>query len=240
MDVVAYLRVSTGKQERSGLGLDAQRDYIRKAASQEGWNIVGEYIDAVSGSIPPLERPECAKALRSGLPLVVAKLDRLSRDVEHIAGLMKHAPFKVATMPQAKDFELHLYAALAQQERAFIRARIKDALDALQHRADSGDVVSQKKIANRSEALAKGSKAPTAARMLEAKAQKVEQHRGAIRVHVEACLYNGVGTLQGVADCLNKKGQTTSRGGEWNPTTVRRLMITLGLSFGTVQRAMRQ
>ncbi|KJZ37203.1 recombinase family protein [Pseudomonas fluorescens] len=231
MDVVAYLRVSTGKQERSGLGLEAQREYIHKAASQEGWDIVGEYIDAVSGSVPPLERPECAKALQRGVPLVVAKLDRLSRDVEHIAGLMKQAPFKVATMPQADAFQLHLYAALAQQERTFIRARIKDALDALQHRADSGDVASQEKIARRSEALAKGSKAPTATKMMEAKAQMVEQHREAIRPHIKACLYDGVNTLQGVADCLNKKGQKTSRGGEWNPTTVRRLMISLGLSF---------
>jgi DNA invertase Pin-like site-specific DNA recombinase len=231
MDVIAYLRVSTGKQERSGLGLEAQRDYIRKAAEQEGWSIVGEYIDAVSGSVPPLERPQCAKALSHDLPLVVAKLDRLSRDVEDIAGLMKRAQFKVATMPQADAFQLHLYAALAQQERTFIRARIKDALGALQQRADSGDTVSQEKIARRSEALAKGSKAPTATKMMEAKAQKVDQHREAIRPHIKACLYDGVKTLQGVADCLNRKGQATSRGGVWNPTTVRRLMLALGLSF---------
>lgn len=240
MDVVAYLRVSTGKQESSGLGLEAQREYIHRAAEQEGWNIVGEYTDAVSGSVPPLERTQCGVALRSGIPLVVAKLDRLSRDVEHIAGVMKRYKFMVATMPQADAFQLHIYAALAEQERAFIRARIKDALGALQHRADSGDAASQEKIARRSEALAKGSRAPTAARMMEAKAQRVDQHREAIRPHLKACLYDGASTLQGVADCLNKKGQTTSRGGEWSPTTVRRLMLALELSFGTVQRAMRQ
>ncbi|MGA3799405.1 recombinase family protein [Pseudomonas fluorescens] len=236
MDVVAYLRVSTGKQERSGLGLEAQRDYIRKAAKQEGWTIVAEYIEAVSGSVAPDERPECAKALRHGLTLVVAKLDRLSRDVEHIAGLMKRCQFKVATMPQAKDFELHLYAALAQQERAFIRARIKDALDALQQRADGGDAASQEKIANRSRALAKGSKAPTAAKMMEVKAEKVRLHQEALRDRVDACMHRGVNTLQALAKCLNDKGHLTSRGGQWNPTTVRRLMIALGLSFGTVQR----
>lgn len=232
MDVVAYLRVSTGKQERSGLGLEAQREYIHRAAEQQGWNVVAEYIDAVSGSVPPLERPQCAQALRSGNALVVAKLDRLSRDVEHIAGLMKRYEFKVATMPTADAFQLHLYAALAQQERTFIRARIKDALGALQQRANSGDTASQDKIARRSEALAKGSRMATAAPMMKAKAQQVDQHREAIRPHVEACLYNGASTLQQVADCLNHKGQKTSRGGAWNPTTVRRLMLALGLSLG--------
>jgi DNA invertase Pin-like site-specific DNA recombinase len=239
MDVVAYTRVSREAQEKSGLGLEAQLDYIRKAAEQKGWTIIATYHDTVSGSVAPSERPECAKALLHGLPLVVAKLDRVSRDVEHIAGLMKRAQLKVATMLEADAFQLHIYAALAQQERTFIRQRIKDALDALQRRADAGDTVSQEKIARRTAAMVKGRKMPTTAPMREAKTQKMDQHREAIRVHVEACLYNGADTLQGVADCLNSKGQGTSRGGQWNPTTVRRLMLALGLSFGTVQRAMR-
>lgn len=239
MDVVAYVRVSTDRQEASRLGIEAQLNYIRTAAKQEGWNIVATYSEAVSGSVAPMERPECAKALKHDLPLVVAKLDRLSRDVEHIAGLMKRAQFKVATMPQADAFQLHLYAALAQQERTFIRQRVKDALDALQQRATDGDVVSREKIARRTQALEKGRAVVSVAAATDAKARKVEQHRKDITPHVEACLYNGISTLQALAKCLNDKGQLTSRGGEWNPTTVRRLMITLGLSFGTEQRAMR-
>lgn len=232
MDVVAYTRVSTSKQEESGLGLEAQLDYIHKAAKQEGWNIVATYTEAVSGSVAPLERPVCAQALSHGLPLVVAKLDRLSRDVEHIAGLMKRAQFKVATMPQADAFQLHLYAALAQQERTFIRQRIKDALDALQHRADGGDVVSKEKIERRTAALAKGRGMSSVTPMTEARARLVQHHQDAISPHVKACLYDGkVKTLQALAECLNAKGRLTSRGGQWNPTTVRRLMIALGLKF---------
>ncbi|MGV8617851.1 recombinase family protein, partial [Pseudomonas aeruginosa] len=77
------------------------------------------FTEAVSGSIRPLDRPECSKAFATGFPVVVAKLDRLSRDVEHVAGLMKSHDFKVATMPTADTFQIHLFAALAEQERTF-------------------------------------------------------------------------------------------------------------------------
>jgi len=134
-EVIAYLRVSTGAQEKSGLGLEAQREYVTAAARQQGWVIIAEHVETVSGSIAPHDRPECKKALAYGLPILVAKLDRLSRDVEHIAGLMKRATLKVATMPNADNFQLHLFAALAQQEREFIAGRTKDALTALKRDA---------------------------------------------------------------------------------------------------------
>ncbi|WP_296217767.1 recombinase family protein, partial [Pseudomonas sp. UBA2684] len=92
MNVVAYYRVSTSAQGDSGLGLEAQREYVTTTAKAQGWNIIAEYTDInVSGSVHPLERPEGSKAFSHGLPVVVAKLDRLSRDVEHIAGLIKRA-----------------------------------------------------------------------------------------------------------------------------------------------------
>ncbi|MGJ7513645.1 recombinase family protein [Pseudomonas baetica] len=231
MDVVAYIRVSTGKQEASGLGLEAQMSYITTAAKQQGWNVVSVFSEALSGSVAPLDRPAFTQALASGLTIVVAKLDRLSRDVEHIAGLMKRVQFKVATMPQADNFQLHLFAALAEQERVFIRSRIKDALQALQERADSGCVESQQKIERRTAGLvaARANKDVSAAS--NAITAKVDAHREAILPHVQACLYTGCKTLQSLADCLNSKGQKTSRGGEWNPTTVRRLMLALHLSF---------
>ena len=87
MEVVAYYRVSTKGQGESGLGLEAQREYIKFAAEQHGWVVAAEFEDVgVSGGIHPLERPAGAEAFADGRPVVVAKLDRLSRDVEHIAG----------------------------------------------------------------------------------------------------------------------------------------------------------
>lgn len=231
MDVVGYVRVSTGKQEASGLGLEAQVEYIHTAARQQGWNVTHIYSEAISGSVAPLERPECSKAIAQGLPLVVAKLDRLSRDVEHIASLMKRVDFKVATMPQADNFQLHLFAALAEQERSFISQRTKDALRALQERADSGCVESIAKVGRRSQALAKGRMKGNTTNMNTIKAEKVDAHRDALAPHVMACLYQGCNTLQSLADCLNTKGKHTSRDGLWSPTTVRRLMLALGVGF---------
>ena len=231
MNVVAYIRVSTKGQGESGLGLDAQRSYIETAAKQNGWTVVAEFSETISGTTPPLERPECSKAIAQGLPLVVAKLDRLSRDVEHIASLMKRVDFKVATMPQADKFQLHLFAALAEQERAFISQRTKDALKALQERADSGCEESLAKVERRSQALSKGRAKGNADNMNAVKAEKIDAHREGIAPHVMACLYQGCNTLQSLADCLNSKGKHTSRGGLWTPTTVRRLMLSLNVSF---------
>ncbi len=231
MNVVAYIRVSTKGQGESGLGLDAQRSYIETAAKQNGWTVVAEFSETISGTTPPLERPECSKAIAQGLPLVVAKLDRLSRDVEHIASLMKRVDFKVATMPQADKFQLHLFAALAEQERAFISQRTKDALKALQQRADDGCEESIAKVERRSQALSKGRIKGNTDTMNAAKAVKQEAHHSLVGTHVEQCLYRGVNTLQSLADCLNNKSVYTARGGLWSPTTVRRLMLALGVEF---------
>lgn len=236
MEVIAYYRVSTKAQGDSGLGIEAQKAYVEQAAKANGWVVVGEYTDTVSGTVPPVERPECFKALSHGLPLVVAKLDRLSRDVEHIAGLMKRANFKVATMPQADAFQLHLFAALAEQERQFISQRTKDALKALQERANNGCTVSMAKVERRSNNLVAARKAKA---QLVNTPQKVEtpkvststKHHIDIAPHVKACMFEGANTLKAVADCLNSKGKLTSRGGLWSPTTVARLMAAIGVAF---------
>lgn len=232
MNVVAYYRVSTKGQGESGLGLEAQRDYVQTAAAQQGWNIVAEYIDvAISGSVHPLERPEGAKAFAHGLPVVVAKLDRLSRDVEHIAGMMKRSEFKVATMPTAKTLELHLYAMLAEQERTFISQRTKDALASLKARADGGDAVAQQKIEARSQALQKGRGATQAAKARNAHVSQANTRAEAYRSHIEACLWRGCNTLRSVAECLNERGVAAARGGDWNATQVKRLLDKLQLSL---------
>ena len=132
---VIYKRVSTKEQGRSGLGLEAQDRDIRiflEAFSEVPWEIVGEFLDILTGTDD--SRPELAKAIdlakREKATLLVSKLDRLSRKVSFIANLMddKKLDFRVAQMPSADKFQLHIYAALAEQEREFISQRTKAAL----------------------------------------------------------------------------------------------------------------
>lgn len=235
IDVVSYCRVSSHGQGESGLGLEAQREYIARAAQQNGWNIVGEFVDVVSGKLAIEDRPEGKKALAAckklKAQLVVAKLDRLSRSVHHIARLMEQTEFKVATMPQAKTFELHLFAALAQQEREFIANRTKEALAALQKRADEGDVQSVEKIARRSAALEKGRTDANRTKASEAVQDRVNSWQESVRDPIDLCVRKGGRTLQQVADCLNGKSITTSRGGQWSSMQVSRVMKNLALHF---------
>lgn len=240
MNVVAYYRVSTSAQGDSGLGLEAQREYVATAAKSNGWSIIGEFVEVgVSGTVAIEERPQGSLAIAQckaeGATLVVAKLDRISRDVEHVARLLKVAQFKVATMPHADSFQLHLFAALAQQEREFIAQRTRDALQALQQRADEGDAVSQQKIERRSQALAKGRTGAVGdnarAKAAESVASRVDGFHRSIEHHLQACLFQGLTSLRQVAACLNTKGITTARGGEWNATQVSRAMSSLSLSF---------
>lgn len=234
MQVVSYLRVSTAKQGDSGLGLEAQRDYIAQAAKAKGWQVVAEFIDTASGSIAPTERTECIKALNTakelGAVLVVAKLDRISRDVEHIAGLIKRVPFKVATMPDADSFQLHIYAALAEQERTFIGQRTKAALASLKARADAGDAEAQGKVERRDNGRSAAHKVGTGA-ATAAKKAKADEHADLFRHVLKAARFDGVTTLQATAGYLNKMGLTTRQGSTFTPTAVSRLLKRLGISF---------
>ena len=135
-EIIAYLRVSTDRQGRSGLGLDAQRETIRRFAEGEKLKLAGEHVEVETGKgvdaleLRPQLRVALDKARKLKCPIVVAKLDRLSRDVAFIAGLMaQRVPFVVAELgPDIDPFILHIYAALAQKERAMISARTKEAL----------------------------------------------------------------------------------------------------------------
>ena len=135
---VGYVRVSTTSQGRSGLGLEAQRAAIAQFAKAEGLEVseVFEEIETGSGSDALDRRPKLASALQAArklrAPVLVAKLDRLSRDVHFISGLMAHrVEFIVTELGRQSDpFVLHLYAALAEKERALISARTKAALAA--------------------------------------------------------------------------------------------------------------
>jgi DNA invertase Pin-like site-specific DNA recombinase len=230
--VIAYYRVSTGAQEKSGLGLKAQRDYVEASAKSQGWEVIAEYTETVSGTVAPVDRPEMAKALFHNLPVLVAKVDRVSRDVEHVASLMKRAEIRVATMPHATNFQIHLFAALAEQEREFIASRTKDALAALKRDADKGDVQAIDKVANRSNALAKGRTDANRAKAQEAVQTRVQTFLTSVQDHIELCIRRGAKTLPQVAACLNDKGITTSRGASWSPMQVSRVMASTGLTFG--------
>lgn len=189
----------------------------------------------VSGKLAIEDRPEGARALalckKQNAQLLVAKLDRLSRSVLNIAQLLEQIDFKVATMPQADKFQLHLFAALAQQEREFIASRTREALASLQRRADDGDAVAVQKVRNRVDALAKGRAVADITVANDQRMKNVNAHQAAIQPHLLACLYNKVNTLQSVADCLNTKGLRTLRGSEFTPTAVRRLMLAFNVSF---------
>src|SRR4051794_36732654 len=139
---IAYIRVSTVQQGRSGLGLEAQQATIQRFCEIEGFEIVHEHIEVETGKGTDAldRRPELAAALaeakRRKCPVLVAKLDRLSRNVAFIAGLMaQRVPFIVAELgPDADPFMLHIYAALAEKERRLVSARTKAALQAAKGR----------------------------------------------------------------------------------------------------------
>src|SRR4051812_20284845 len=135
---VVYVRVSGKRQGRSGLGLAAQQEAVARFAETEGYSLVETFVEVETGKgADALERrPQLAAALRVAkkhkAPIIVAKLDRLSRDVHFISGLMTHrTPFIVAELGADCDpFMLHVYAALAEKERRLISQRTRDALAA--------------------------------------------------------------------------------------------------------------
>ncbi|QYY82143.1 recombinase family protein [Pseudomonas germanica] len=236
--VIAYYRVSTKSQGDAGLGIDAQREYVARAVAANGWELLPEsFTDVVSGKIAIEERPEGAKALalckKEGAVLVVAKLDRLSRSVHHIARLMEQTSFRVATMPDATLFQLHLFAALAEQERKFISDRTKDTLAALKAKAEAGDPVAIQSVQNRTDVLARGRTPANRVKAGEAVQQRVTSWLETVRDPIDLCIRKGAKTLPAVANCLNEKGVATSRGGEWSPMQVKRAMMALHLSFNT-------
>lgn len=210
---VTYKRVSTKEQGRSGLGLKAQQrdiDLFLETFSEEPWEIIGSYVDVQSGKED--ERPELQKAIdqakRGKAVLLVAKLDRLSRRVSFVASLMedKHLQFRVASMPHADKFQLHIYAALAEQEREFISARTKAALREAKAR---GKKLGGLRDKTRKRNVAVKQQADARAKQLEAILTPLQQ--------------NGA-TLREIATALNEANVATPRQGTWHPNSVRRML----------------
>lgn len=215
----AYLRVSTSHQGKSGLGIDAQREAIHRFAATEELSVFDEFVEVETGKgADALERrPRLAAAVAaarlSGGAVVVAKLDRLSRDVAFVASLMsQRVPFVVAELGvDADPFMLHLYAALAEKERNMISARTKDALRAAKDRGTrlggyrGGPVVDQRL----------GTEA--ARRAADAFCAAVSPL--AVQLRDEGC------SLRRIAATLSDRGIKTARGGDsWTATAVRNLL----------------
>jgi DNA invertase Pin-like site-specific DNA recombinase len=215
---VPYYRVSTQGQGKSGLGLEAQREAVRRFAESEGLELVGEFQDVETGKgADALEkRPKLkaalAKAKLVGGAVIVAKLDRLSRDVAFISGLMaQKVPFIVAELgPDVDPFMLHVYAALAEKERALISTRTKAALAAAKARGV--------KLGNPRGAAHLRQYDGKAGRVAQAEAANERAHAlGATIAELKA---EGVISANGLARALNDRQIATARGGKWTARAV--------------------
>ncbi|MCP4308857.1 MAG: recombinase family protein [bacterium] len=216
---VCYYRVSTDRQGRSRLGLDAQREAVEAYLNGNGWEIVAEYTEIESGSKD--NRPELSKALKAcrlhDATLVFAKFDRLSRDAHFLLGLQKAGvKFVAVDMPDANELTVGIMAIMAQHERRMISDRTKAALAAAKARGVK--LRSPDNLTN--EARAKGRRRAIEARRTMA-AERARDRLEAIQ-ELQA---DGIGTLMALADALNTRGvPTPSRRGRWQATTVRRVL----------------
>ena len=215
-DFVAYLRVSTDKQGASGLGLEAQKAAITAFAANG--SVVATYTEIESGK--RTDRPQLAAALahakKIGATLLIAKLDRLARNVHFISGLMESGvQFVAADMPNADRFTLHIMAAVAEQEARAISARTKAALQAAKKRG-----VKLGGFRGGNPALSEGARA----RSIEARRAAATRHAARVREAIADLDWQAM-SLRVLAATLEARGVTTSRGGKtWTAAAVKRAL----------------
>jgi DNA invertase Pin-like site-specific DNA recombinase len=204
---IAYIRVSTVRQGKSGLGLEAQQATLARFAEAEGYDLIQTFkeVETGKGADALDRRPQLAAALKAARklksPIIVAKLDRLSRDVHFISGLMAHkTPFIAAELgADADPFMLHLYAALAEKERAMISRRTRDALAAKKAQGVKLGGLNARGIANRDEAM-----------------ERAEQLRPILTELAGR-------SARATAAALNERKIATPTGGKWHAATVIRV-----------------
>jgi len=219
--IIGYLRVSTKGQGESGLGIEAQKAAVEAYAKQTGATLTTCYLEVESGKLA--DRPELAKALaharRSKATLVVAKLDRLARNVAFLSAMMDSTvPFVACDNPHANRLTLHILAAVAEAEAVAISQRTKAALAAYKARGGKlGGALAQCRNLTQ-EAREKGAQRAglaVARNALEAYADLLPTVRE----------LRGKGMpLQAIASKLNTEGHTTRRGRPWNPVQVARVL----------------
>jgi DNA invertase Pin-like site-specific DNA recombinase len=233
LGIVSYLRVSTQTQGRSGLGLEAQRAAIARFAEAGDLAVVAELVEVETGKGSdalerrPLLREALAVARKHKAAVCVAKLDRLSRDVAFISGLMaQKVPFIVAELGADCDpFMLHIYAALAEKERALISARTKAALAV---KKEQGVLLGNR--TNLAVASRKGNEANRAI------SQAFAANLLPLIREIQA---SGAVSLHAVAAELSRRGVHTARGGAWNASRVRDILLRGAARCPTAPSAVR-
>lgn len=221
---VAYYRVSTAKQGASGLGLSAQRAAVEALCSSRGWEIIAPPFEEIESG-KRNDRPQLEAALQrckvTGAVLVVAKLDRLSRNVAFLAALQDSGVrFVAADMPEANELTVHIMAAVAQAERKAISKRTKEALAAAKARGQ--------KLGNPNGAAALRRAPNGSAAGVAAFTRKADEHAARLRPIVERLRAEGHVTLSGLAKALNAEGMVTPRNGRWHASSVSNLLARLG------------
>jgi DNA invertase Pin-like site-specific DNA recombinase len=216
---ISYLRVSTDRQGKSGLGIEAQRNAVAEYLNGGNWSLVREFVEVESGK--NADRPMLAEAIKAcqvyGAKLVIAKLDRLSRDAHFLLGLEKAGvDFVCADMPNANRLTVGIMAMVADEERRMISKRTKDVLAAAKRRGtklggDRGVVPSKKARAMAVEAL-------------QARADAKAADLAPIIRDLQAA---GKTSLRAIAAGFNEAGIPTARGGEWSSPQVMRMLERL-------------
>jgi DNA invertase Pin-like site-specific DNA recombinase len=215
---VAYLRVSTQQQHRSGLGIEAQRAAVARFAEAEGIAIIREFVEAETGKGADAldRRPQLAAALAAArsakCAVLVSKLDRLSRDVAFVSGLMaQRIPFIVAELGRDADpFMLHLHAALAEKERRLISERTKAALAAKK--------ASGAKLGNPRNIELAGAAGRTA------QTEAADEFATGLMPIVNAIRATGATTLEAISRALNDRRIRSARGATWHVSSVANLL----------------
>jgi len=216
---IAYYRVSTKRQGRSGLGLEAQEAAVRDFLNGGNWRLVKEFTEIESGK--RTDRPQLEKAFQAcrvyGAKLIIAKLDRLARNVAFISNLMESGvEFEAVDFPQANRLTIHIMAAMAEHEAKMISERTKAALAAAKRRGvklggDRGArLTAQARAAGRA--------------ALQAKAQERADDLAATVKELQAA---GCESLRAIADGLEARGIPAARGGTWSAVQVSRLLARL-------------
>ncbi len=216
MKYIAYYRVSTAKQGKSGLGLEAQKKMVADFVAVNGGELVKEHVEIESGA--KSERPELLAAIRHadlvGGKLLVGKLDRLSRDLHFILSLQKSkVDFVVCDLPGCDNFTINIYGALAQREREMIAVRTKAGLQARKARGEKMGT-NNLKPEMVAEASAKG---------VAVLKKTADDFAGRVRPVIEGLQARGM-SLRGIAAELEKLGVKSARGGAWTPTAVKNIL----------------
>jgi DNA invertase Pin-like site-specific DNA recombinase len=220
---ISYLRVSTTKQGQSGLGLEAQRKAVTNFLNGGNWTLLAEFVEVESGK--KNDRPELNKALAhcklTGATLVIAKLDRLSRNAHFLLGLQEAGVhFIAADMPTANELTVGIMALVAQEERKAISARTKAALAAAKERGVRlGCPNGAAHLRQYGNELG-----------VEAVKRNADERAGKLADVIKEIQTKGITSLKGIADELNRMGVTTARGGAWYASSVKNLLTRIGVT----------